>query len=1177
MTMLVIVALGIMGLASIELRKSPVLEARATAQANARLALMQAVGQLQKTMGPDQRVSASAEILRNTPKQPFWTGVWRTTQANGDPLMTRDDLTGGLRDARWERKLDPATEVLEWLVSGDGNPSKDPTTETVTLVHQDNVPVVAVPKVHVAKSPGGSSGNYAWWTGDLGVRANIATVDPRSKIPADRNSPSDGGLYRVMVSQAADMAMMEGKVSLDDSQTKRLTDGAELAFTAAGKDWGKRHAFDFTTQSYGVLADVVNGGLKRDLTAYFQGDGKVPDSKNLKGISDNIPLVGPAADLRESVKDSRYQLGGPRFGLLRDWARSSVPYSGQNVAAKLTEADPSAGASSSKRALANEEPVKLAGNLRSGLQPILVEATNFTQMSCYLDKVTTVKSFQLRQLMYPRVVLWNPYNVKLKFDRAIIMMQGNGRQEMWTANTNINNIKPPGYFPPEAQWINFEGGRSTAFASWPFLFDSQGYNDPYMGSYYFSIPQTTFGPGECLVFSPPKCAEYDGLSVYRPGAYNLANNVLSCEVAPDPSRSYYVSASDLDGGIDFLPTQFWYAPTSVYVNGKFGILNQSDDTRAIMKQVGSAGAVTFEAFDALPQISVLSASLQYGAGREPRIAWSKYERMPMQLLDKADPKPTVIPNVRTREGIRLRWFDEQQSNRINSGALSGTAYFEEALLANWNPRASFIVRSPWENIGGDPKGGPWFFGAYTRDLYDQAVSWDDQMPVPRDGRYHGNPFGPPQEGEERYVLFDVPRHETGVVSLGQFQHVKLSELVWHPSYAIGNSLADPRLGTGGNKGLGRTAPVLDKSDSAKLGGFHENEIGWSNDSQRSASKGDWATTARSILGDLPAKDNLIYDLSFEANRSLWDRYFLSSGTTAEKAKFLADPAKDPLPNGRMCLAPDTCSKATEASLSDFYQSAFQLMVDGAFNVNSTRVEAWKALLGSTHRAGYGSEGSVPFPRVLNPPGKAVSEGNSMSGDGVWAGYRELGTDEIDRLATAIVEQVKLRGPFLSLSDFVNRRLAEDETGRMGALQAAIEKAGLNASLTDHYPLNNQNSLPDYKHPDNIADSTRLEQTLKPASKAWGAASYLTQADVLQVLGPALTARSDSFVIRAYGDAVDASGKVQSQAWCEAVVQRTPQPLTPDESGLNSKFSGQPGDYGRRFVITSFRWLLPGEI
>ncbi|MEY3896992.1 MAG: hypothetical protein RLZZ214_2513, partial [Verrucomicrobiota bacterium] len=616
-------------------------------------------------------------------------------------------------------------------------------------------------------------------------------------------------------------------------------------------------------------------------------------------------------------------------------------------------------------------------------------------------------------------------------------------------------------------------------------------------------------------------------------------------------------------------------PTYFYINGKYdSISNQGDDSRAVLKQVDAGTKVTFESFDKLPQVCVLSGSLQYGAGREPRIAWNANDPMPMELLAKQNPRPTVIPNVRTREGVRLRWFDEHPSNR-DSGSLAGTAYLEDALLGNWNPRASFIARSPWENIGGV---APWFFGAYTRDLYDQAVSWDDQVPVPRNGRYHGNPFGPPQEGEESYVLFDVPRNETGVVSLGQFQHVKLSELVWQPSYAVGNSLADPRLGTGGYKGLARTSPVLANAASAKLGGFYQDEIGWAAENmQRSAAKGDWADTGRAILGDLPSGDNVVYDLSFEANRALWDRYFLSSGTDEEKKNFLADPTKHPLPNARMCLAPSTLSSASDATLADFHRSAYQLMVDGAFNVNSTRVEAWKALLGSTRRSGFGTGANVPFPRVLNPPGDAWKDGDPVFGDGVWDGYRELTPDEIDRLARAIVDQVKLRGPFLSLADLVNRRLAENETGKMGALQAAIEAAGLNATLTANYPLTNTSSLPDYSHPDNIADATRMEQTLKPASKAWGAPSYLTQADVLQVLGPALSARSDTFVIRAYGDAVDASGNVQSRAWCEAVVQRTPQPLDPDDSGLNPKLAGSPGDFGRQFVITSFRWLAPGEI
>jgi hypothetical protein len=149
---------------------------------------------------------------------------------------------------------------------------------------------------------------------------------------------------------------------------------------------------------------------------------------------------------------------------------------------------------------------------------------------------------------------------------------------------------------------------------------------------------------------------------------------------------------------------------------------------------------------------------------------------------------------------------------------------------------------------------------------------------------------------------------------------------------------------------------------------------------------------------------------------------------------------------------------------------------------------------------------------------------------------------------------------------------------MGAIEAAIARAGINESLREALPLDNESSLPDYQHPDNIPDPTRMEQTLKPPSKAWGAPAWLTQADVLQVIGPALTARSDSFVIRAYGDAVDSStGRVTARAWCEAVVQRVPEPVMPDDSGINPRLTPGFTDFGRRFLIKSFRWLSEKEI
>jgi hypothetical protein len=1174
MILLVTLALGMLSLTAVELRRSTVENDRITARTNARLALAHAIGQLQKTLGPDQRVSATAEILGESPQQPHWTGVWRSTREDGSSFITRDDLAGGLSDARWPAEFTPAERVLEWLVSGADDPITGPGGDPVVMLREGDSNVM-VSKIPVKRTDGAVRGHQAWWTGDLGVRAHIGARDPRDDVALSRGDPGGEAWFRIMASHEADTAMMAGDVRFHDDEIDRFASANSVPLASAGEGWSRMHAFDFTVDSMGVLADVAQGGLKHDLTAYLSSDGMIPDWKNLPGLRDEDLLV--TVDSGDTT--FRHGKSSPRFGLLRDWARPGVPFSGKDVPAKLPETG-SADEASETHALANHTPVKLDGNQRAALQPILVEATNFTHISTFTVPGRKPPLYQLRYHHYPRVVLWNPYNVELEFDRAMIMIQGNGRQEMLTDNDYLDS-EGRIIFSYEGEWLSFEGGRSTRFnASGKGIFNTEGYNDPYIGAYYFAIPKTRFAPGECLVFSPARNAEYDCLSPYRIGPYNLNANELSCEVAPDPSRSYYISGTDISGGIYYRPSAFWFAPTPYWsLSGRNGVENQGDDARAVLKHVGSQSSVVhFEDFDRLPQIAVASVSLQYGAGREPRISWSDQQKMPIELLDYENPQPTVIPNVRTREGVRLRWFQEHLSNLINSGPLTGTAHFEEALLGNWNPRAAFAVRSPWENVAGSlPKsgtaGGPWFFGAYTRDLFDQAVGWDDQTPVLSDGRYRGNPFGPPQEGMGSYVLFDVPRDETGVLSLGLLQHAKISEFIWHPSYAIGNSLADPRLGSGGYKGLRNTAPIATKESVANTGGFHEDQLGWSLDSQRGGSRNAWAVTARAILGDIPADDNLVHDLSFEVNQTLWDRYYLSSGSAAEKKAFLENPRENPLPNSRMRPTP----AATAEDLTDFHRSASRLMLEGAFNVNSARVEAWKALLGSSRLSGYGSGSNVPFPRVLDPPQAGWKNSDDAGAEELWAGYRELTPPEIDALARAIVDEVKTRGPFISLADFVNRRLAEDETGRMGALQAAIEKAGLNSSLAAAYPLDNQTSLRDYDHPDNLPDATLMEQTLKPASTAWGAPGWLTQADILQVLGPVISARSDTFVIRAFGDAVDATGRTTATAWCEAIVQRTPEPVDPDESGLNPRLAGARGDFGRRFIIKSFRWLRPEEI
>ena len=80
---------------------------------------------------------------------------------------------------------------------------------------------------------------------------------------------------------------------------------------------------------------------------------------------------------------------------------------------------------------------------------------------------------------------------------------------------------------------------------------------------------------------------------------------------------------------------------------------------------------------------------------------------------------------------------------------------------------------------------------------------------------------------------------------------------------------------------------------------------------------------------------------------------------------------------------------------------------------------------------------------------------------------------------------------------------------------------------------------------------------------------MTAQEFITDVSPILAVRSDTFRIRAYGDAMnpadadDVNVTPDSVAYCETIVQRTNE----DDSGGN----------GKKFVITYFRWLGPDDI
>jgi hypothetical protein len=195
----------------------------------------------------------------------------------------------------------------------------------------------------------------------------------------------------------------------------------------------------------------------------------------------------------------------------------------------------------------------------------------------------------------------------------------------------------------------------------------------------------------------------------------------------------------------------------------------------------------------------------------------------------------------------------------------------------------------------------------------------------------------------------------------------------------------------------------------------------------------------------------------------------------------------------------------------------------------------------------------------------------------------------DELAKRIVDEVRLRGPFLSLGDFVNRKLTSGDEGIRGTLQAALDKmttdkANPESSFSKIGAFLDGNSsnftIPgwDLEH---FMGTPVSEAGSSSNSRTATAPKHLTQADLLSTLGPALSARSDTFVIRSYGEVVNPSTNVPTaRAWCEAVVQRTPDYVDSrdDASTPPQNLSENTNKtFGRRFEIVSFRWLSSNEL
>jgi hypothetical protein len=301
------------------------------------------------------------------------------------------------------------------------------------------------------------------------------------------------------------------------------------------------------------------------------------------------------------------------------------------------------------------------------------------------------------------------------------------------------------------------------------------------------------------------------------------------------------------------------------------------------------------------------------------------------------------------------------------------------------------------------------------------------------------------------------------------------------------------------------------------------------------------------------------DPSYGLNDALWDRFFFSGFSSDSVPTVDAD-----FPNPRLIPYYSGGARPTTAT---YDTAAARLLVKGAFNVNSASLDAWKALLASLNQA----DGATDNPAFRTPHPVSGTSG----ADAPWSGYRTLTSTQIDNLAAAIRQRVLERGPFYSMSRFVNRRLETTKSAltASGLIQDAIDSiSGLNPGSL----------LTSINAPSPAGTGLPYLEVVNGQPLARGAPGWLMQGDLLTPLGPVLSARSDTFLIRTYGETVNPllastdPNYVQGRAWCEAVVQRVPEYVDTTQNPWETA-AGTNATLGRRFVITSFRWLTPDDI
>ncbi len=1194
MAFIVLLLLTITTMVRVETRVSDNGKSQTQARQNALLALNIALGQLQKYAGPDQRVTATADLAAGdafgariangaspdstasyTLAPPatstlsdksskskglsavqagtrFWTGVWgnfdapsdiyqatprpvflnwlvsgnedrtftadvkgsspsgKITASDGDkaailpsltisPALTNDPAKTNATTALTIGTNTPAVLLVGPNTAGTGTRYLDAPTNAISENAEDRY--VVAPLVDIKASSGSATANdpvigrYAYWISDEGVKAKYNLKDPYSAYNEPTNTSAvnfttrEGNTlattrdalarYRLM---SAPRNGLEGLVGLNylpnDAKVERVLEPGQIRLagsTTVSAAAQQQRIHDVTTTSMGLLANTLEGGLRKDLTAYLKNETAFAEL----GATNKI------------IPSDYSPTQGPNWGQLKSYHDLATSASTGAV------------------------DIRPATTTQMGIVPIVSDVRLLFGLkpADVLGSAPTPEEYEnseIQALFSPLIVLTNPYNRPLRLTGGTA-----GYLEMEFQHTEFANY-PSGEWRGELLFKNV-----PHFGAWPTLriasrLDENGNprRPSLLHDVKFRFPDNIIlQPGQSEIFT------------ITSNQVDLAPEEFPTLTAGPPSGStfhYYgktLPGSRMDSERYGMEDGGNSSPLDIVFSNSSGVVKHLE---GINVDYAGYGGTSLSDVDREPEAFVtgmFKASVSYPGDPAPGTNEANRNRTLRPFADF---------NLRAAKNRQMLWL-----------------YSLPPYYARWFS----ITDTPVNEVPTE----------FTNYLATGAYWGRDSTISLHETR-----------------LFDLPTPsstdtEMSLLSLAQLQHADLTAddddigVGHQPGYAVGNSFAPPYL----------------------------------NRDQTKQQRPDWHSLQATPPYYTEVQHNY-YDISYLLNCALWDKYFFSAvpqvaGTYESinaRYRFVPDAA----------LAAAT-APAKSSAMHDPALSARYLMVDGAFNINSTSIEGWKALLGGSRGLNMpgDSQADAAFPRSVRQPGVATLPTPSGNDEDTYTGFRRLNDQQLTALATEIVKQVRLRGPFVSLAQFVNRSLTTNSASfaLQGPLQSAINSAagGINV-FTEVLPTEDQVEIkdnPDTEGGSALTGTYRIfpitpedpANELPPVSeqgyRSTAVPGWLTQADLLQVIGPSLSTRSDTFVIRTYGEVnnpLDDNAPPVARAWCEATVQRCPDYVdSGDPAERDSGDLTQPNNqtFGRKFEIVSFRWLSSEDI